>query len=40
MATMSAHTLQELIVRTRQCYRVIDHADWDGVRYRTPDTRK
>jgi hypothetical protein len=40
MATMSAHPLQELIVRTRQRYQVIDHADWDGVRYRTPDTQK
>jgi hypothetical protein len=40
MAAMSAHTLQELIVRTRARYREIDHADWDGRRCRTPDTQK
>jgi hypothetical protein len=43
MATMSARTLQELIVRTRARYREIEHADWDAQRrcYRTPsDTAK
>jgi hypothetical protein len=40
MSTMSAAQLKLLIVRTRQRYREIDHADWDGRRYRTPDTRK
>jgi hypothetical protein len=42
MATMSPHTLKELIVRTRKRYAEIDHKDWDAEarRYRTPDTPK
>jgi hypothetical protein len=40
MAVMSPHTLKELIVRTREVYRAIDHADWDGRCYRTPDQQK
>jgi broad specificity phosphatase PhoE len=41
MTTMSAATLKDLIVRTRERFREIDHADWDGDRYRTPsDTAK
>jgi hypothetical protein len=40
MACMSPHTLKEMIVRTRQRYTEIDHADWDGNRYRTSNTAK
>jgi broad specificity phosphatase PhoE len=41
MACMSPQTLRELIVRTRERYAEIDHADWDGRHYRTPsDTAK
>jgi broad specificity phosphatase PhoE len=41
MTAMSAAQLKLLIVRTRARYREIDHADWDGQRYRTPsDTAK
>ncbi len=40
MSSMSHVALKELIVRTRQRYREIDHADWDGNRYRTADTAK
>ena len=40
MATMSAHTLREIIVRTRKRYRDIDHADWNGKRYSRSDTDK
>jgi hypothetical protein len=40
MAALSPHTLTELIVRTRERYREIDHADWDGNRYWTNDTAK
>jgi hypothetical protein len=40
MGSMSAAQLKLLIVRTRQRYREIDHADWDGRRYRTNDTAK
>jgi hypothetical protein len=40
MAAMSPHTLKELIVRTRARYREIDHADWTGHSYRTPDQKK
>jgi broad specificity phosphatase PhoE len=40
MACISPHTLKELIVRTRARFREIDHADWDGRHYRTPDTQK
>jgi hypothetical protein len=40
MAVMSPHTLREFIVQTRKRYRQIDHADWDGHRYRTDDTTK
>jgi hypothetical protein len=38
MAAMSHLTLREMIVRTRKRYTEIDHADWDGNRYRTPNT--
>jgi hypothetical protein len=40
MAVMSPVTLKEMIVRTRQRFAEIDHADWDGHRhrYRTPHT--
>jgi hypothetical protein len=40
MTTLSAVALRALIIRTRARYRAIDHADWDGHRYRTPDTAK
>ena len=40
MATMSPHTLKELIVRTRKRYAEIDHADWNGFYYRTSPTEK
>jgi hypothetical protein len=40
MATMTARQLREIIVRTRTRFREIDHADWDGNRYRTDNTSK
>jgi hypothetical protein len=40
MAVMSHITLKELIARTRQRFHEIDHADWDGNRYRTDNTAK
>jgi hypothetical protein len=40
MAAMSHITLMEMIVRTRARFREIDHADWDGNRYRTSNTAK
>jgi hypothetical protein len=40
MACVSPQTLKEMIIRTRQRYAEIDHADWDGNRYRTHDTAK
>jgi hypothetical protein len=40
MAAMSHVTLREMIVRTRERFREIDHADWDGNRYRTSNTVK
>jgi hypothetical protein len=40
MTAMSAAQLKLLIVRTRARYREIDHADWDGRHYRTPDQQK
>jgi hypothetical protein len=40
MAAMSHLTLREMIVRTRKRHAEIDHADWDGNRYRTSDTAK
>jgi hypothetical protein len=40
MTQMSAEALRLLIVRTRARYREIDHADWDGRHYRTPDQTK
>jgi hypothetical protein len=40
MTKLSVATLKELMVRTRARYREIDHADWDGLRYRTGDQTK
>jgi hypothetical protein len=40
MATMSASTLRGIIVQTRARFRKIDHADWDGRRYRRTSTDK
>jgi hypothetical protein len=40
MSTMSSAQLKLLIVRTRQRYREIDHADWDGRHYRTHEQHK
>jgi hypothetical protein len=41
MTALSAATLKDLIRRTQERWREIDHADWDGNRYRTPsDTAK
>jgi hypothetical protein len=37
MAALTADQLKEIIVRTRERYRDIDHADWNGHRYRTPN---
>ncbi len=37
---MTPAILRGLIVQTRLRYREIDHADWDGNRYRTYDTAK
>jgi hypothetical protein len=42
MSSMSHVVLKQLIIRTRERYRAIDHADWDAEnrRYRTPDQTK
>jgi len=40
MAAMSHVTLKELIVRTRERFREIDRADWDGHRCRTSNSVK
>jgi hypothetical protein len=42
MSTMSAAQLKLLMVRTRQRYREIDHADWDAAqsRHRTHEQHK
>jgi hypothetical protein len=37
---MTPEILKGLIVQTRLRYREIDHADWEGNRYRTYDTAK
>jgi hypothetical protein len=38
MAMMSDLTLRQIIVKTRKRFAEIDHADWDGNRYRTPNS--
>jgi hypothetical protein len=40
MPVMSHVVLKQLIVRTRERFREIDRADWDGHRYRTDSTAK
>jgi hypothetical protein len=40
MAQLSRDQVKDLIIRTQERYREIDHADWDGNRYRTHDTAK
>jgi hypothetical protein len=40
MAALTTQQVKDLIVRTQERYREIDHADWDGNRYRTHDTAK
>lgn len=40
MAALSRDQVKDLIIRTQERYREIDHADWDGNRYRTHDTAK
>ncbi len=39
-APLSADRVKDLIRRTQARYQEIDHADWDGNRYRTPDIAK
>jgi hypothetical protein len=40
MAALTTQQVKDLITRTQERYREIDHADWDGNRYRTHDTAK
>jgi hypothetical protein len=40
MAALTTQQVKDLIIRTQERYREIDHADWDGNRYRTHDTAK
>jgi hypothetical protein len=40
MSAQSAEQLKTMIRTAQERYGEIDHADWDGERYRTPDTAK
>jgi hypothetical protein len=40
MATLSASQIRTFVRVAQDHYRRIDHEDWDGRSYRTPDTDK
>jgi hypothetical protein len=40
MAALTRQQVRDLITRTQQRFREIDHADWDGNRYRTHEQHK
>jgi hypothetical protein len=40
MAALTANQVRDFIRATQDRYRVIDHEDWDGSRYRIADTTK
>ncbi len=37
---LSAAAVKQLVAQTQERFREIDHEDWDGRQYRTPDTQK